>query len=139
LLVMKQMGAAIAILAPLTADPDPAVAHDALAVLANARIMAGDLPGGLQLLLRATEGDAALPPARRGSARADLGLALLMCERETEGLDSLHQAQVIFEQEANCGELAQCLLNESAFLERAGRQDEAKTVRERAHRVTLGQ
>jgi tetratricopeptide (TPR) repeat protein len=135
LLAINQTGAAISILTALTTDPDPQVNHHALAVLGNARIALDDIPGALTLLEAAVANDDSFPPALRAPARADLGLVCLMSSHEQKGLIWLHQAQADFQADRDNAGLVQCLRNEAAYLDSAGRGPEASIIRDRASRL----
>jgi tetratricopeptide (TPR) repeat protein len=132
LVQLKQMGAALSILAGLVDDADKAVAGHALAVMGVIRIEQGQTAQGLELTRKAIEESADARWPERSQALADLGLAYLVAGQADKGLQALHEAQAQFLKERKSDDLAQSLLNEAAFTEKTGDKAAADSLRRRA-------
>jgi tetratricopeptide (TPR) repeat protein len=131
LLALDQSTAATAILIPLSGSPDPQLSRAAMATLGTAKLQAGSIKQGFNLLHRALEEGESVDWPGRAHAEADLGLAYLLVGNEQDGLRWLHRAQSHFESTGAHEHLVQSLQNELDYLQQQKKKAEAKEIRER--------
>lgn len=126
---LGQSAAATALLMKHTQHQDPGISQPALALLGTIKLQTSQATVGLALLRKAHETfpDAIWPGQLE--ARADLGLACLMCGDETAGLRELHSVQKLFEQRGDAGQLLKLLNNEAAWHDARKQRSESDSVR----------
>jgi tetratricopeptide (TPR) repeat protein len=126
LLQLGQQPSAIAILAPLTKQANPALAASALALVGAARYHGGSPTQAVGFLRQALAMGGDWPG--RAEAEADLALAHLSLGQEPEGLELLHRAQQTFESAGKFLALRQSLLNEREYCSRRQKHEEASRI-----------
>jgi hypothetical protein len=127
LLVMGKDPPAMAILAAEAQSKYPATSCHALAVIGVIRLEQGQAQQGLTMLKQAVQNPTGARWPGYCLAQADLGMAYLETTKDQEplGLGLLHEAQQAFQREGRLADLCQCLTNEAAYLQKAGRPDQA--------------
>jgi len=126
---LGQSAAATALLMKHVEHQDPGISQPALALLGTIKLQSSQATVGLALLRKAHETfpDAIWPGQME--ARADLGLACLMCGDEASGLRELHSVQQLFEQRGDVAQLLKLLNNEAAWHDARKQRDESDSLK----------
>jgi tetratricopeptide (TPR) repeat protein len=111
-----QPGPASAILYRISSQ-NTILADRAKAVLATLKLQNGSLTQGMNLLQTAIISSSQWPVSERLRAEADFGLALLMRDREEQGIQLLHQVHAEFLVQKNYEHAIQCLWNIAKYYE----------------------
>lgn len=134
LLLLGQDTVAIPILQRLAGNANGEVNAAARILLGGREIQSQKIDAGIQLV----ESGLQMQPARSttlASGLADLGLAYLLSEQEPLGLNYLHQAQGLFYELGQHGELNRSLENEKQYFIGVGRQEEVARVQSELDRL----
>lgn len=132
---LGQIGSATSIFVDLCKTGSGSIKDQSMALLGSLKVQQSELRVGLTLLHKSLLGDRF---EGRGRARADLGLAYLLCGEEERGLQALREAQRFFRSRGQTTKLLRCLGNEVKYYKHSGREDQAAALRLKMQLIERG-